>query len=263
MILSRIVHQLRTQDWTAIALELLILILGVAIGFQVSTWREDVVARADESAILQRLHSEVTSVIESRAPIRAYRQRTYDMALSALYALNDIGGLDELTEESCRGISGSHIYSAPPSDIPIVEEILVTGRLDRIRNEELRAAIISFLQQKATTENTMHSVNLDAYRLAHEYPDLVQRHVRKGSGNENERPVTSVRICDYGAMKASRGFMNDLSDNLGRYSAYLKAVFEDMDDRLARLHAVLDAELGLTHPGQAAPWLRPATTTND
>ncbi len=248
MILSRLVHKLRTQDWTAVALELLILILGVAIGFQVNTWREDVVARADESAILQRLHSELTTVIEARAPIRERRQRTYDRALSALYALNDIGELDELTEDNCRAISGSHIYSSPQSDIPVVEEIMVTGRLERIRNDDLRTAIISYLQQKTTAEHTMHSVNLDVYRLAHEYPDLVQRHVRKAPGNGNEPPVISVRICDYASMKASRGFMNDLGDNLGRYDAYLKAVFEDMDDRLARLHAVLDAELGLAHP---------------
>lgn len=38
MILSRITHALRTQNWFALALEFVIIIAGVVIGFQVNAW---------------------------------------------------------------------------------------------------------------------------------------------------------------------------------------------------------------------------------
>ena len=54
-------------------------------------------------------------------------------------------------------------------------------------------------------------------------------------------------------MREDPGFMNDLGDNLGRYRAYLDSAFMAPDDRLAKLQALLDAELQLTHPEQTAP----------
>lgn len=45
MILSRIAEHLRQQNWTAVALEFLIVVVGVFVGLQVSNWNAD---RADQ-----------------------------------------------------------------------------------------------------------------------------------------------------------------------------------------------------------------------
>lgn len=41
MILRRIAQQLRTQSWTAVGIELVIVVLGVFIGIQLSNWNDD------------------------------------------------------------------------------------------------------------------------------------------------------------------------------------------------------------------------------
>ena len=41
MILRRVVANLKHQHWTAIGIELVIVVVGVFIGMQVSNWNED------------------------------------------------------------------------------------------------------------------------------------------------------------------------------------------------------------------------------
>ena len=44
MILRRVIHHAKKQEWTAIAIDLVIVVVGVFIGIQVSNWNAD---RAD------------------------------------------------------------------------------------------------------------------------------------------------------------------------------------------------------------------------
>ena len=48
MILRRLTEHLKQQHWTAIGIELVIVVLGVFLGMQVSNWNEERVARARE-----------------------------------------------------------------------------------------------------------------------------------------------------------------------------------------------------------------------
>ena len=41
MILRRIAHHVKQQQWTAVLIELVIVILGVFLGFQVSDWANE------------------------------------------------------------------------------------------------------------------------------------------------------------------------------------------------------------------------------
>lgn len=55
MFLRRIVDHLKTQNWTAVGIELLIVIIGVFIGAQASNWNEARKVRDGEREYLQRL----------------------------------------------------------------------------------------------------------------------------------------------------------------------------------------------------------------
>lgn len=64
MILRRVISHVRNQEWTAIFLDFLIVVLGVFIGIQVSNWNEaqDEVAR--ERLLLGELRTELAESIE-------------------------------------------------------------------------------------------------------------------------------------------------------------------------------------------------------
>jgi len=59
MILRRLSANLKQQQWTAIGIELAIVVLGVFIGMQVSNWNEDRVDHAAYVAALGRLSDEI------------------------------------------------------------------------------------------------------------------------------------------------------------------------------------------------------------
>jgi len=64
MILRRVTEHVRRQDWTAILIDLLIVVVGVFIGIQVSNWNEDRSDRALEATYLASLAEDVRSDIE-------------------------------------------------------------------------------------------------------------------------------------------------------------------------------------------------------
>lgn len=61
MFLRRIVEHLKTQNWTAVGIELLIVIIGVFIGAQASNWNEARKVRAGEREYLQRLADQMAA----------------------------------------------------------------------------------------------------------------------------------------------------------------------------------------------------------
>lgn len=55
MILRRIAHHLKQQQWTAVLIELVILILGVFLGFQVTDWANERANRSAEARHLEEI----------------------------------------------------------------------------------------------------------------------------------------------------------------------------------------------------------------
>jgi len=61
MFLRKVVQHLRDQNWTAIGIDLLIVIVGVFIGAQASNWNEERKERAGERVFLERLHEDLAT----------------------------------------------------------------------------------------------------------------------------------------------------------------------------------------------------------
>jgi len=59
LILRRITEHVKAQNWTAIALDFVIVVVGVFIGIQVSNWNDAQTDKAQEDAYLNELRAEV------------------------------------------------------------------------------------------------------------------------------------------------------------------------------------------------------------
>ncbi len=59
MILARLTRAVREQNWFAVALEFVIVIAGVVIGFQITEWRGEQADRRLEGYYLERLHADL------------------------------------------------------------------------------------------------------------------------------------------------------------------------------------------------------------
>ncbi|MBI1393575.1 MAG: hypothetical protein GC152_12605 [Alphaproteobacteria bacterium] len=64
MILRRVMEHVRTQNWTAVALDFVIVVMGVFMGIQLGNWNEARGARAAERGFLAQLREEIVHSVE-------------------------------------------------------------------------------------------------------------------------------------------------------------------------------------------------------
>ena len=91
MIFKRMTANLRAQNWSAIAIELAIVVIGVFIGTQVANWNQERLEKIGTERMLEQLVPELQSQIEFFDSVRTYyaASRVYaDQALAAW----DLGG---------------------------------------------------------------------------------------------------------------------------------------------------------------------------
>jgi len=137
MILRRLAESIRRQDWFTVLLEILIVVLGVFIGIEVSNWNEDNIQRNEESAYLRLLEADVLSS-------RELAQSTLDMLLRQddarrrLYSFStDDDSADELQE--IPGLINLAIWAMPTMEFnqTTFETLKSTGQLDVFGDESL------------------------------------------------------------------------------------------------------------------------------
>lgn len=121
--------------------EVLVVVLGILIAFQVEDWREDRQRSRDRDAALTRLAEETTANLracELVVPLHADHAR---WTLTVVRALND-GHLSDVDIESFDAglIRVGYVTGAPYSKT-VAEEMIATGLLKDLENAELRNRI--------------------------------------------------------------------------------------------------------------------------
>ena len=84
MILRRLTENLRAQNWTAIFIEFLIVVVGVFIGTQVSNWNQDRLEQRETERLLANLRPELEGQLNFTDDVRAYYGVTRKFAERAL-----------------------------------------------------------------------------------------------------------------------------------------------------------------------------------
>ncbi|EED35988.1 conserved hypothetical protein [Luminiphilus syltensis NOR5-1B] len=63
MLLRRITEHVRNQNWVAVGIDLLIVIVGVVIGIQVANWNDQRQLRISDGVLLERLKDDFTDIV--------------------------------------------------------------------------------------------------------------------------------------------------------------------------------------------------------
>jgi hypothetical protein len=84
MILRRLTANLRAQNWTAIGIEFVIVVVGVFIGTQVSNWNQERLEKLATNRMLDQLRPEIQNQFEFFESARTYYKTTRPYADEAL-----------------------------------------------------------------------------------------------------------------------------------------------------------------------------------
>ena len=151
LLLRSLSHNLRSQNWTAVLLDLLIVIVGVFIGIQAANWNEEQADRESIEQLLARLEIDLSAASENlRSMDQAIDEQK--VALDALLA-----GLEQgkpVSADAAR--AGASRWAAvefvPPPPASFAE-LIATGRTGLIESVSLREEVRRVAELSEATRN--------------------------------------------------------------------------------------------------------------
>ena len=251
MLLRRITKHVKDQNWFAVALDFVIVVVGILIAFQITNWSE---ARRDvraERALLERLHDELS---EAQALDRAASKYFFDQRLknlvSARLVIFGLGERAELTDAECQSIGFSHYPQASVTSIPLLDELRSTGEVKLIRNKTILREI-SKLTDLYETGHLLEASNRPKITLlSREFPELLPMSLKKDAVTAprfDVDPYGPVYTCDTAAMRESTAFRTAFGENVTLQFVLLEAAILPARQSQTDLHDALDKALGEPH----------------
>ena len=260
MLLRSITKHVREQNWFAVFLDFFIVVAGILIAFQITNWNEARQNKASERNYLERLQRDIDTLSEQRWLYDFLRPTTNDI-LEQLTEFFD-GDVPDLSEAEniiqtavvnehlsprrlksmiCNALDWSSSLSIPPSDLPTATELVSSGHLERIQSREIRAAILSYMQQVSRSENYINGRATSTLLISREFPEYIKiRYPNEKIEQGDENPEF---ICDYDAMREDNRFVNAVNKNREAYKDYTEQGVLPVGEKLRELQMLIDEEL--------------------
>jgi hypothetical protein len=153
------------KDWSGYLIEVVVVVLGILIAFQVDEWREGLQLERERLAALTRLHEETQTNLAScevAVPVTANLARSIQLVLEAIQS----GELrDDDIETFEYGLTHIGFLPGRAYLTTVAEEMIATGLLKELDNAQLQTSVALALTQKgilrqnvATQGRFLHSV---------------------------------------------------------------------------------------------------------
>ena len=183
MILRNISENVRSQNWFAVGIELVILVLGVFIGIQVSNWNESRQEQKIAAGYLDRLRNDFRAETENLRQFASYYESVHGHASKALEAFSqpvdalDVNFLVDLYQASQRWNFAVRRGT--------YDELLATGRIGLIEGEDVRAMLNNHYESSDWRMITLQRATNSAYRtvIRMKMDEDIQRQVRENCGD--------------------------------------------------------------------------------
>ena len=245
MIFRRVKAHIEKENWFAVLIDFLIVVVGVFIGIQVANWNAARVDAQSERQYLDRLHEEVVTVLKQR-------ERTDKISNDDNNYLKEVSevfyGRAEarpLTADECKAVATMHIMPFGANALPTVDELLSSGRLELISVAQVRKEVIGYQQTVMRAAGLVTQMETTVEVLPRRFPELYTRSIRPPRAD-----VVDVKLeneCNGAAMLADRVFLSSFADAFDRYDTYVIRAINKVTEQLKRLHAELDIALGIDH----------------
>ncbi len=150
MILNRIATAIKSRDWAAVAIEFVVVVLGIFVALQAEDWNQERSDRRLEQVYLSRLIDETKANLET---LRQYEQ-IYQQKVRFIFALPDMRLEDAVGRDPgafMRELDNSSWVAIPDLRSESYEELESSGRLALLRDAALRSAIASNLNDYRST----------------------------------------------------------------------------------------------------------------
>lgn len=161
--LNRTAQAIKRQDWSIVLLELMVVVLGVVIGFQVTVWGQARADRAKEEVYLRQLTEDFRETLAEGERAVERQRDTSHSAAAALRAYRNPEGvpLDSLA----RWIGGSFNFQRLAPVLGTAQGVVSSGDLSLLKDDALRAALPAYIERSREQRSSIQ-VTMDLYGAA-------------------------------------------------------------------------------------------------
>jgi hypothetical protein len=167
MILRRVIQHVKEQNWFAVGLDFLIVVLGVVIGFQVTAWNEALNDEARARGYLQRIHTDLGRDMDNYDARIAFWSAVSDHGRAAIDAVRTPTDVTRSDAENWQIVldffQASQVYEFVTIETAYVE-VTSAGELGLIANDDIRGKIATFYSQSGNASLSERPVYRETVR---------------------------------------------------------------------------------------------------
>lgn len=175
MLLRRISDHVKSQNWFAVILDLVVVVIGIFLGLQLSNLNEDRKERIAAEAFLDKLAVDVRYVITNLEDKREERKRAVAAGTIVIRYLRGEVAFEDHAENIKRGIRSIVRTSNLPIHTGNIEIILLGQNYPKTNNLSLYARIDELIEDIKYSENVVthirEQINLTIPVLNRYYAD--------------------------------------------------------------------------------------------
>jgi hypothetical protein len=138
MILRRVIQHVKKQEWTAIAIDFVIVVLGVFVGIQVQQWNNDRIERKLEHVYLERILSDINLSIETNELNIVRLTGISNGQILVVKSLRQCSLPDDQKDAFADGVSDIAKVGSSVFVLSTMDEMLSAGKFSIIRNPKIR-----------------------------------------------------------------------------------------------------------------------------
>lgn len=168
--LRRVIAQMRRQDWTAVAIELIVVVVGVFIGVQASNWNADRETNQKAAVFTERLRSDLREEAWGYEMNIGYFDQVQTNARRAADALT--GKIPLPGEALLIAAYRATQFNGNTRRRATYDELIATGEIGLIHNEALRDLAMRVYTDPVIdqlTQDGQHSEYREEFRKAIPY----------------------------------------------------------------------------------------------
>lgn len=153
MRLRSITKHIKDQNWFAVALDFFIVVVGILLAFQITNWGEASMAKDKERVILEQLHSEFSTVLDTMREAKEHTDKSITATRDILRVIRDDAEPTDKAAflETLRLANGLNYGPNAPT---ILTELLSSGGLSYLSSPTLRTSLVRYRETSIEIADT-------------------------------------------------------------------------------------------------------------
>jgi hypothetical protein len=142
MLLRTITSHVKEQNWFAVLVDFLIVVLGILIAFQITEWNEQQQASKREQLVLVQLQEEFTDIKAAIEKQNAIRSGYIESLRQLIATLEGVEPADDLTLKTA--LDAARSTGRRPAQSAAYLQLMASGELTNLSSEALQQTLIGY-----------------------------------------------------------------------------------------------------------------------